>query len=251
MTAALPEPARLLAWDTAFFGRRIGRVVGDRMDAQRVVAVDAWARANDVACVYFLARADEPATPAVAETAGYRCVDIRLTFELSRPTVSPARAGLRLARPDDLSTLQALARASHVDTRFFFDTAFDTERARTLYTTWIEHDCLDPDGAVWVPVDADDRALGYLSCKWADPAHTVGEIGLVAVDPRAQGQGLGRALVEAGLNWFAERGATRVTVVTQGRNLAAQRLYQRCGFLTQALALWFHKWFPYGDGADA
>jgi len=33
-------------------------------------------------------------------------------------------------------------------------------------------------------------------------------------------------------------------VVTQGRNLAAQRLYQRNGFVTASLQLWYHRWFP-------
>jgi hypothetical protein len=31
--------------------------------------------------------------------------------------------------------------------------------------------------------------------------------------------------------------------VTQGRNLAAQRLYQRTGFLIRDLQLWYHKWY--------
>ena len=33
-------------------------------------------------------------------------------------------------------------------------------------------------------------------------------------------------------------------VVTQGRNIAGQRLYQRCGFLTRSVELWYHKWYP-------
>jgi hypothetical protein len=36
-------------------------------------------------------------------------------------------------------------------------------------------------------------------------------------------------------------------VVTQGNNLAAQRLYQTCGFLSRDLQLWYHKWYPVWD----
>jgi dTDP-4-amino-4,6-dideoxy-D-galactose acyltransferase len=49
--------------------------------------------------------------------------------------------------------------------------------------------------------------------------------------------------VNASLGWFAQHGCDRVQVVTQGRNLAAQRLYQRAGFLTADLKLWYHKWY--------
>ena len=37
--------------------------------------------------------------------------------------------------------------------------------------------------------------------------------------------------------------ARRITVVTQGRNARAQRLYQRAGFVTESVRLWFHRWF--------
>jgi ribosomal protein S18 acetylase RimI-like enzyme len=33
-----------------------------------------------------------------------------------------------------------------------------------------------------------------------------------------------------------------VSVVTQGRNVAAQRLYQRAGFVTASTQLWYHRW---------
>jgi hypothetical protein len=34
-----------------------------------------------------------------------------------------------------------------------------------------------------------------------------------------------------------------VLVVTQGRNYAAQRLYQRNQFRTCEVQLWYHKWY--------
>jgi [ribosomal protein S18]-alanine N-acetyltransferase len=52
----------------------------------------------------------------------------------------------------------------------------------------------------------------------------------VAVDPGAQGQGWGRALVADGLRWVRRRGAVRALVNTQLANTAALSLYESCGF---------------------
>jgi ribosomal protein S18 acetylase RimI-like enzyme len=73
-------------------------------------------------------------------------------------------------------------------------------------------------------------------------AITDGSRAAIGVGPAARGHGVGTALVEALLSWAGSRGAERVTVVTQGRNVAAQRLYQRCGFLTRSIHLWYHHW---------
>jgi ribosomal protein S18 acetylase RimI-like enzyme len=64
----------------------------------------------------------------------------------------------------------------------------------------------------------------------------------VGLAPEAQGRGLGRQLIQAAIGFFERQAATRITVVTQGRNVRAQRLYQRCGFVTESLLLWYHWW---------
>jgi len=71
----------------------------------------------------------------------------------------------------------------------------------------------------------------------------LGRIGLVGAGAEARGRGVARALVLAALSWFRSRGSERVQVTTQGRNIAAQRLYQRCGFLTHSVSLYYHKWY--------
>ena len=55
--------------------------------------------------------------------------------------------------------------------------------------------------------------------------------------------------VRAAQRWFADHDAAVVTVVSQGGNRAAQRTYERCGFLNDDTALWFHRWFAGPSGA--
>ena len=56
------------------------------------------------------------------------------------------------------------------------------------------------------------------------------EILSVAVDPAAAGRGVGTRLVEAATAELVRRGAPAAKVVTAADNVAALRLYERCGF---------------------
>ncbi|MGP0101640.1 MAG: GNAT family N-acetyltransferase, partial [Solirubrobacteraceae bacterium] len=72
-------------------------------------------------------------------------------------------------------------------------------------------------------------------------------IGLLGVSPQARRKGIGKNLVLAAIDWFRTQGVPSVTVVTQGNNLPAQRLYQQHGFLSHDLQIWYHKWYPISD----
>ena len=61
--------------------------------------------------------------------------------------------------------------------------------------------------------------------------------------PEFQGQGIGHSLVNYAFKWFTEMDIIEIVVITQGRNISAQRFYQKYGFVTKSLQLWYHKWF--------
>ena len=233
-------PARVLDWDSAFFGFRIARLLNDRLTDERAGDVIVWCQREEIRCLYFLAASEDSQTVISAEKHGFRFVDVRLTLDLDLERVSPSHsASVRPYQPADLPTLRQIAAVSHRDSRFYFDPGFSRERCDAFYQTWIERSCQGYSQRVLV-AESDSEPAGYITCHLnADGA---GSIGLIAVGPGAQGKGLGRSLVNSALSWFSERYVRSVSVVTQGRNIGGQRLYQSCGFRTSAFQFWYHWW---------
>jgi ribosomal protein S18 acetylase RimI-like enzyme len=68
-------------------------------------------------------------------------------------------------------------------------------------------------------------------------AGAIGYLQRLAVHPRAQGHGMGEALVLDALRWAQRRGAQAVMVNTQVTNERALRLYERLGFVRETNGL--------------
>jgi dTDP-4-amino-4,6-dideoxy-D-galactose acyltransferase len=248
-TVVLAAPCEVLWWDTKFFHCRIGRVCSDTLDDATALEIDDWSRAEAIQALYFLARADSPETVRTAERHGFGLVDVRVVLERRAEkqggacTPEPAsELAMRLAEPEDVPGLQAIARKAHANSRFFNDPHFSCALSEELYATWIALECQGRAQAVFVAADPGNQPQGYISCH-LDPAGGEGQIDLLGVSEKMRGQGLGQRLVRTALGWLEGQGASLITVVTQGRNLQAQRLYQRCGFITRDLRLWYHKWY--------
>lgn len=244
-TTAKQEVCQYLNWDSEFFGCRIGSVVASQLTSEKMSAVEDWANTNGIDCLYFLAQAEDQRTIRLADEHGFQLVDIRVTLENDNPEVpGPDTCDrIRQAQPHDVPALKSLARVSHRNTRFYCDGHFPHERCDELYATWIEKSCNGFADCVLV-AGTSGEPVGYLSCKLGREGS--GEIGLTAVAADAQGKGLGGQLVSASLRWFTASGVRKIRVVTQGRNIRAQRLYQSHGFLTRKVELSYHRWYA-GD----
>jgi len=230
-----------LEWDSKFFNRRIGRLKSNRLAADEFEAILAWSKSEKIDCLYFLADSDDRCSTRCAETFGFELVDIRMTLErkVDKVAGNPASV-IRPACESDIPALKSIAGVGHEDSRFYVDGRFPKELCKSLHEVWIEKSCKGYAEMVLVPES--DGAAGYISCHLPSPG--TGQIGLLGVAPQAQGRRFGQLLIEEAVRWFGHQGCDRVLVVTQGRNLRAQRLYQRCGFTTQSLQFWYHKWFP-------
>ena len=235
-----------LAWDSEFFGIEIGCLRTPRLSGEILQFADRWCAANAIDCLYFLGEADDALSIRCAENSGFDLVDVRMTFATpispdERMVRMPDGVSIRPVLATDLVPLKAIARNSYRDSRFYVDGRFPVEKCDLLYETWLEQNCAGLSGAVLV-AECEGRPAGYVACDAADAV--TGRISLIASS--VPGAGLGTALVNSACGWFRQQGFDRAHVVTQGRNVAARELYQRCGFVTESVQLWFHRWFDGG-----
>lgn len=242
MTWPATSPIRLLPWDTEFFGLRIAALNAAPLETGAIARLVEEAREQRIDCVYLLSDATDVGRVQSAEQVGFRFVDIRITFARTpeaRSASRPSADRVRAACEADVPALRSIAALSHTASRFFADPRFPRDRAAELYSTWIEKSVRGWSDLV-LTVDDDGIPAGYLSCHLR--AEESGEIGLVAVSQQANGKGYGGELLDAAMSWFAAHGVERVSVVTQGANVAGLRLYQSRGFLTSSVQLWHHLW---------
>jgi len=232
---------RFLDWDSRFFGHRIARIESDRLDEASITEALDWSRKQHIDCLYFLCAPDDDRSVVLAEANGFHLVDIRL--DLSRRIEAPPAAtgvAVRGFQPSDFEALQRIASDAYRDSRFWYDGRFTHDQAASLYREWITRSCRDDAESVLVAAE-DSRMKGFITCSFEN--ESIGRIGLLGVASGARGAGVGSALVQAALAQCGGQGRREVRVITQARNIGAQRLYQAHGFRTLSVHLWYHKWF--------
>lgn len=235
-----------LPWDTNHFGYRIGRANIHSLDTGTYQQLSAACELQEIDCLYFLADADDTESILQLERQGFVLVDIRITFHRQLRALPALRQLdniiMRSAKVDDLETLQAIAHDSFRSTRFFADPYLSDEKASSLYEIWLSKSVRTDYAERVLVAEQNGECLGFLTCHLDKQSH-LGKIGLVALARSGRGKGISQGMIWHALHWFRDQGMQSVDVVTQGRNIAAQRLYQRCGFLTRTMQVSFHKWF--------
>jgi GNAT superfamily N-acetyltransferase len=97
-----------------------------------------------------------------------------------------------------------------------------------------------PQHAIFTAEDDAGQVIGLLTAskRWtlwhAGPCALIEEL---VVDERARRQGVGRGLIQAGLDWARAQGCSEVEVSTDHDNSDAQAFYRRLGFESEALLL--------------
>jgi len=237
---------KTLPWDSKFFGFDIAFLSCMHLTDNIWKKVKQKAKENNVRLIEYLCNCHDSRSVRVAENANFHFTDIRLTLHLQVSKVERPMLSLneefvsRKATERDIPVLRSVAAEAYTDSRYFFDKNFSPTRVKEFYSDWVEKGVRGTFDDECICLVGRHGAVAFCTIKYL--AHSRAKIGLFGVDGAYVGQGLGKKLLGVVVTEMIAREIVTVEVVTQGRNFAAQRLYENVGFRIHETQLWYHKW---------
>jgi hypothetical protein len=260
--SAAPDAAvtgRPLAWDSAFFGVRMGRIEhvlrgprADRLTVRRAID-EALRRFRAIGVQHIALKVDvaDHDTIAVAEDTGFRLMDAIVTY-IAHPRRRPPRpvkqvGSIRPFAPADTDQVIDVTREAYrgYQGRFQLDPHLPADKSDAFYLEWARNCC---SGAmadrIFVAEDADGRLIGWASVKRAEPVSSVGgatvSVGsLGACRPESAGAYAGLICAAAVENHAA---GVLTEAMTQSSNFAMVRVLEAVGAQYARAEYTFHAW---------
>lgn len=233
-----------LDWDSEYFGFNVAYIQQSTLTPDEQSHIEEFVERENISLLQYLCNCHDRSSVTVAEEAGYSFVDIRFTFKWTAdkqiPIFDVGKFRFDRATEDDIGALRTIAHDAYRDSRYYYDGHFDKEKIVNFYQEWVEKGVRGTlEDYVFALYDKD---VPIAFCTIQEQGKEA-RIGLVGVDGNWRGQGIGTLLINSVLKKLQTDGFTSVIVVTQGRNYFAQKLYEKSGFLTEKLELWYHKWY--------
>lgn len=225
-----------LDWDSAFFGLNVARSVfdGDEFSRQALSNFDV---------VYLFVDPNDAVGNTRAKEMGAQLADEKVTYHKrthrGNVAINASIASYRRTQTPLDEAVVNIGLQSGIYSRFNTDKRFGHDNFVRLYHEWMNRS-IDREIACEVFV--------ALNGNRVDGVITVGEkdgcadIGLLAVNEVARGQGMGQALVATVENYCVQHGYDELQVVTQKANAPACRFYEACGFVPLDVINIYHLW---------
>ena len=231
---------QLLTWDTKFFEIQTGRIIPTSLQENQLASILTEMRQKGFQLVYWAS--DHQYTYDFQSYSGI-LVDKKTTFEINLQNINLDSMPLPKAEPYSnslpFSKLEKLAVQSGSFSRFARDNKFPHEKFTALYETWIRKSVSGEMANEVLVIRQNNHIAGMVTLS---NKNGVGDIGLISVDEEFRGRKFGQQLVCDAQRWFIQNGCHTAHVVTQGDNLPACRLYEKCGYQKIKIEFFYHFW---------
>lgn len=232
----------LLTWDTDFFGFKVAKVK-DNLPKRLWHKVIKQLQDNQIMLAYWEEDPHNIQFQHFAQKYHARMVDLKTTFyfELSGTSVAkdfPANISIyQESQPTE--QLIKLAVQSGEYSRFKNDPNIPINKFVELYQLWIINSVTHKLADAVIIEEQDNLLRGFITVF---QRNNIGHIGLVAVDNKFRGFGIGKKLIESVKIYFKNLNINKIMVVTQGYNQIACELYKKSGFVLHQQKSFYHFW---------
>ncbi len=235
---------QLIGWDSEFFGFAVARILPDKLSSDELVQTIASLKENKVRLAYWASDPNDEASQRAARSSNGFLADRKVTFILDVGRVAEPVEGKEwiaeeYGDPLPCNELEALALRAGTYSRFKVDPKIPDGKFADLYRMWIRNSVNGTIADAVLVIRDSDSIAGMV---------TLGEkqgradIGLLAVAVGMQGRNVGASLIRAAQKWARGKGYRFAQVVTQKENVAACRLYEKCGYTIDKIENYYHFW---------
>jgi len=235
---------RILDWDSAFLGYKVAMIEQGCMTPIDFNNFYNNLLKLDVKLLYWPSDFDCVDQKGIVNEKNGLLVDIKTTYELkidaSISEQATSLADIEIYQNDEANEeLLSLAVQCGAYSRFKLDPNITFNKFAEMYRTWMIKSVQGTMADDVIVFKENDQIKGVITVYIDD---NIGNIGLVGVEEHSRGQGIGGKLIKAALSYFIHKGCEMVRVVTQGKNEAACKLYEKHGFYVSSKVNFYHFW---------
>lgn len=229
-----------LDWDSDFFGFKIGRINFNNSEDNLLLLL-AEAKLQNYRLIYVFMDEHTVLNSNLLNQWHGKLVDRKIVYKKTvkgnKEEKSHLISVLKEAQISD-ELLRLVYLSGHFS-RFRLDKNFPKGSFEKMYKEWIIKS-LSGELADRVFVAKEKgKILGFVTLRIKN---TSGEIGLIAVDNKTQGKGIGTQLTHACEKYLKEKSISCLRVPTQVDNSQACRFYEKYGFEKNTITNIYHFW---------
>jgi dTDP-4-amino-4,6-dideoxy-D-galactose acyltransferase len=230
----------LLDWDSEFFGYNVAQVRFNQAGYTELLNLLKEIKDKKIRLTYFFVSPDNIDLNRTIADTGAVLVDQKVLFEKTTHKNTVKNSNIieyKDTQPNE--KLIELGLQAGAYSRFLTDKNFHNNEFEKLYKQWIVNS-VNRTIAWSIPVAMSGSAIvGLITLGKKD---NYADIGLIAVDKKYEGRGIGSDLIRFAENRAYEMNYSGIKVVTQLQNTRACRLYEKCNFTVENVTNIYHFW---------
>lgn len=219
-----------LIWDSTFFGYKIGKVEINSILNVKDLINTIKNSPFDMVQVF--------SNQNLESVFKQNPIDLKLTYSKKVATATTNNHCIKSVNKDLDGTLVKLAKEAGIHSRYKTDKNLQL-KFEEMYETWMNKS-LKRELAIEVFAYQDkNRINGMVTIN---KKLKKAEIGLIAVDNKAQSKGIGTQLLKSVENWALKQNLENICVATQEENYNACQFYEKNNYIISDKTYIYHVW---------
>jgi dTDP-4-amino-4,6-dideoxy-D-galactose acyltransferase len=229
-----------LEWDSHFFGYPVAKISLDQDGSNHLENLFQQLESNKVRLTYFFVPPAEQELSSRLIEKGSALVDQKAVYSKATEKHTLFTNNIIEFEGTEINErLTELVLMAGIFSRFRLDENFTNKEYERLYTEWLSKSIKKTIAFKTLVAKKGSELIG-ITTLGEKSNHA--DIGLVAVDGKYKGQGIGYNLIQTADDVAFDMGFKEIKVVTQLKNIGACRLYEKCNFRIECITNIYHYW---------